>query len=159
MSEGLGHVPVRIYQSGDRLMVAAPLPGLEPADIAVSVAGDTLTIHGDVRGVRQEERDLLSAEWSIGPYERELQLPQPVDGARANATYGNGVLVLALPKLTAGSAPVDAAFRLEVVDAPRGQRVGHHGHDLSPTTTEAHRRQAEAVAARAHADRSEGASG
>jgi hypothetical protein len=59
----------------------------------------------------------------------------------------------------AGSAPVDAALWLEVVDAPRGQRVGHHGHDLSPTTTEAHRRRSEAVLARAHADRREAASG
>jgi HSP20 family protein len=151
MSGESGRVPVRVYQSSDRLMVAAPLPGLEPEDIAVRVAGDTLTIHGDVRGIRQEERDLLAAEWSIGPYHRELQLPQPVDGARANATYGNGVLVLVLPKLAADGAPVEAEFRLQVVDAPRGQRVGHHGHDLSPTTTEAHRRQTEEVVTRAHA--------
>jgi HSP20 family protein len=159
MSGEPGHVPVRVYQSSDRLMVAAPLPGLEPEDIAVRLAGDTLEINGDVRGVRQAERDLLVAEWSIGPYHRELRLPQPVDGARANATYGNGVLVLVLPKLEAGGAPVDAEFRLQVVDAPRGQRVGHHGHDLSPTTTDAHRRQTEAVIARAHAGGSGTASG
>jgi HSP20 family protein len=158
MSGEPGHVPVRVYQSSDRLMVAAPLPGLEPADIAVRVAGDTLTIHGDVRGVHQEERDLLAAEWSIGPYHRELRLPRPVDGARANATYGNGVLVLVLPKLAADGAPVEAEFRLQVVDAPRGQRVGHQGHDLSPTTTDAHRRQSEAVVARAHAGGRAGAS-
>ena len=152
MSGEPGRVPVRVYQSTDRLMVAAPLPGLEPEDIAVRVAGTTRTIHGDVRGTRQEERELLAAEWSIGPYHRELQLSQPADGARANATYGNGVLVLALPKLAAGVAPVEAEFRLQVVDAPRGQRVGHHGHDLNPITTEAHRRQTDAVVARARAE-------
>jgi HSP20 family protein len=145
------HIPVRVYQSSDRLMVAAPLPGVEPADIAVRVAGDTLTIHGDVRGVHQEDVDLLLEEWAIGPYHREVRLPHPVDGARANATYGNGVLVLALPKATQGDATGDAEFRLEVNGAPRGQRVGHHGQDLSATTTEAHRRQTEAVVAKARA--------
>jgi HSP20 family protein len=145
------HVPVRVYQSTDRLMVAAPLPGLEPEDIAVRVAGDTVTIHGYARGVHQEERDLLTVEWAIGPYRREVRLPEPVDGSRANATYGNGVLVLALPKAGLGRPAGDAEFRLQVVSAPRGQRVGHHGHDLSPTTTEAHRQQTEQVVARAHA--------
>jgi hypothetical protein len=140
---------VRVYQSEGRLMVAAPLPGVGPEDIAVRVAGDTLTIHGDVRGVRQEARDLLTVEWAIGPYHRELRLPQQVDGARANATFGNGVLVLALPKLDRGGPAGDAEFRLQVLDAPRGQRVGHHGQDLSPTTTDAHRRQTAAVVARA----------
>jgi HSP20 family protein len=152
MSGDTAHVPVRVYQSSDRLMVAAPLPGLEPQDIAVRVTGETLLIHGDVRGVRQEERDLLAAEWTIGPYHRELRLPQPVNGAQANATYGNGVLVLVLPKMEAGGAAVEAEFRLQVLDAPRGQRVGHHGHDLSPTTTEDHRRQTEAVVAKAHTE-------
>jgi HSP20 family protein len=143
------HIPVRVYQSSDRLMVAAPLPGVEPGDIAVRVAGDTLTIHGDVRGVHQEDVDLLLEEWAIGPYHREVRLPHPVDGSRANATYGNGVLVLALPKASRGDASGDAEFRLQVVGAPRGQRVGHHGQALSATTTEAHRQQTEAVVARA----------
>jgi HSP20 family molecular chaperone IbpA len=149
MTEAPAHVPVRVYQSDGRLMVAVPLPGVGPADIAVRVAGDALTIHGDVRGVRQEARDLLTVEWAIGPYHRELRLPQAVDGARANATYGNGVLVLALPKLQPGTPAGDAEFRLQVLDAPRGQRVGHHGQDLRPTTTAAHRRQTAAVVARA----------
>jgi HSP20 family protein len=145
------HIPVRVYQSSDRLMVAAPLPGVEPGDIAVRVAGDTLTIHGDVRGVHQEDVDLLVGEWAIGPYHREVRLPHRVDGARANATYGNGVLVLALPKASQDGAAGDAEFRLQVIGAPRGQRVGHHGQDLSATTTEAHRQQTEAVVARARA--------
>jgi HSP20 family protein len=139
------HIPVRVYQSSDRLMVAAPLPGVEPGDIAVRVAGDTLTIHGDVRGVHQEDVDLLVEEWAIGPYHREVRLPHRVDGARANATYGNGVLVLALPKASAvGSGGGDespAELRLEVTDAPRGAHVGHTGRDLQETSTAEHRQR------------------
>jgi HSP20 family protein len=96
-------VPVRLYQIDDRIMVAAPMPGLEPEDIAVIVAGSRVIIRGAERGPGQHERDVLLAEWTIGPYYRELVLPQPVNGVLTNATYGNGVLVLALPKLAHGN--------------------------------------------------------
>ncbi len=135
-------LPVRVYQSDDRIMIAAPMPGLEPEDIHVTVSGDKVTIRGEYRGPRQEERDLLIAEWAVGPYYREITLPQAVNGALANATFGNGVLVLALPKLQPGAQPALAEFQLEVIEAPRGERVGHAGRDLHPMTTEEHRRRA-----------------
>src|SRR5919106_5259395 len=90
-------LPVRVYEGDGRVMVAAPMPGLAPQDISISVAGDHVTIHGALRGPHQDERTLSVAEWAVGPYHRDLTLLQPVDGTRANATYGNGVLVLALP--------------------------------------------------------------
>src|SRR5258706_10982733 len=92
-------VPVRMYTTDSRIMIAAPMPGLEPDDISVNVADAHVTIRGQERGPRQHERDLLLAEWTVGPYERQIELPRPVNGALANATYGNGVLVLALPIL------------------------------------------------------------
>ena len=143
MAQQPGHeqrtVPVRMYHSDHRIMVAAPLPGLEPADISVTVADRKLTIQGNYRGPRQEERDLVLAEWTVGPYFRELELPQTVNGALTNATYGNGVLVLVMPKLEPGQHSGQAAFKLEVVEAPRGQRVGHTGRDMRETTTGEHR--------------------
>jgi HSP20 family molecular chaperone IbpA len=119
-THGAQLLPVRIYESDGRVMVAAPMPGLAPHDISVSVAGDRVTIHGVVRGPGQDERGLSVAEWAIGPHHRNLTLSQPLDGARANATYGNGVLVLALPKSDArhrGGASRDTTRR----DASSGQ--------------------------------------
>jgi HSP20 family protein len=130
-----------MYQTDGRVMVAAPLPGLEPEDISVTITGDTVVIRGQLRGPRQDERDLLMAEWSVGPYARELRLPDPVDGARANATYGNGVLVLAMPRLDDGQEGEAADFRLEVRHAPHGERVGHAGRDRHATTTAEHRQR------------------
>ena len=139
-------VPIRLYQGGDRLMAAMPLPGLEPQDISVTVHGDRVVVHGEYRGPHQEARDLLIAEWSIGPYYRELTLPQPVDGARTNATYGNGVLVLVMPRLAPDGELHDAEFRLEVIEATRGAHIGHAGHDLHSTTTAEYRERHEQVA-------------
>jgi HSP20 family protein len=148
--------PVRIYQSEGRVMVAAPLPGLEPQDITVTITGSKVTIQGQLRGPRQDERDLAVAEWNFGPYYREVTLPHPVDGARANATYGNGVLVLALPKVEPGAESSQAEFRLEVIEPTRGAHVGHTGRDKRGTTTAEHlQRQKEAArrASRAGGDK------
>ena len=139
------NIPVRIYQIDDRIMVAAPLPGLEPEDITVTIAGPCVTIRGVERGPGQHERDLLVAEWTIGPYDRELVLPQPVHGDLANATYGNGVLVLAMPKLEAGQPEGKTEFRLQPIGATiHGEHIGHSGSTITPTTTQEHQRKHDA---------------
>ncbi|MGH7828813.1 MAG: Hsp20/alpha crystallin family protein [Candidatus Binatia bacterium] len=131
-------IPVRIYQSADQIMVAAPMPGLEPQDISVTVAEDRIAIRGEDRGPRQDERDLLLSEWRIGPYYREISLPQSVNGPLANATYGNGVLILSLPKMDHGEPSIPIDFQLQSVDATHGERVGHTGKGMRPTTTQEH---------------------
>jgi HSP20 family protein len=128
-------LPVRLYQTDTHLMLAAPMPGLEPGDISVDISGDAVTIKGVERGVGQHRRDLLIEEWTIGPYERKVSLPQPVDGALTNATYGNGVLVLAMPKMEAGERGVSSTLHLDQVGSARGERVGHAGHDVQPKTS------------------------
>lgn len=133
-------LPVRIYQSAARLMIAAPMPGLEPSDISVTIEPDRVVIHGAQRGPHQHDLELLLAEWTFGPYHREVSLAHPVQGALANATYGNGVLVLSLPKMKPGEPGVPAEIRLQPVDATRGERVGHVGRAMRALTTEEHRR-------------------
>lgn len=130
-------VPVKMYQTAERLTIAALLPGLEPSDISVGITDTgTLELRGERRGSRQAGMNLLLDEWSVGPYERTLALPCAVDGERADVTYGNGVLVVALPK-AAQTRP--ARLNLEAIGLARGQRVGSHGRDLAPTTTAEHR--------------------
>lgn len=134
-------IPVRIYQTEELLMVAAPMAGLEPQDISVNIDGQLLTIMGEERGPGQHDRDLLACEWSIGPYYRELQLPEPVNGLLTNATYGNGVLVLSMPKMKEERKAPPAFFQLKAINATRGEFVGRTGSDLKPTSTEQHQRK------------------
>src|SRR5262249_48208922 len=137
-------VPVRMYQIDDRIMVAAPMPGLEPEDISVTIAGLRVTIRGEERGPGQHERDLMLAEWTIGPYFREVILPQLVNGTLTNATYGNGVLVLVMPKMESVQ-PEEIEFQLQAVGATiHGERVGHSGSTISPTTTQEHQHKHDA---------------
>ena len=132
-------VPIQLHQAEQRLILAAPLPGLEPQDIAVTIHGDTVSIHGAYRGSRQGQPEVLVSEWTMGPYARDIRLPQPVNGLLTNATYGNGVLVLAMPLLEPGEPAGATEFRLEATAAATGQRVGHTGSALRPTLTQAQR--------------------
>ena len=131
-------LPVRVYQTDERIMLAAPMPGLEPEDIAVHIEGRRVVIHGEERGPHQRDLPLSIAEWAIGPYRRELHLSESVDGALTNATYGNGVLVLSMPKVSAGHIGASAEFRLITTGSGRGERVGHIGREAMPQSMEHH---------------------
>jgi hypothetical protein len=66
----------------------------------------------------------------MGPYHRDLVLPQLVDGDMTNATYGNGVLVLAMPILPPGTPREKTEFQLDTITGTRGQHVSHTGGGL-----------------------------
>jgi len=102
-------IPVRLSNSEDLVLLAAPMPGLEPQNISVSITDRVVQIKGEERGPRQHELDLKLAEWGIGPYFREVSLDQPVNGAMTNATYGNGVLVLSFRRQRASLAPMHSS--------------------------------------------------
>jgi HSP20 family protein len=134
-------IPVRIYRAPDRLVLAAPMPGLEPQDISITIANKNLTITGNERGRGQDERDVMVAEWRIGPYFRAIVLDQPVNGERTNATYGNGVLVLSMPLVKGEEAGSEASFRLSPIEATRGERIGHVGSDIHARSTVEHQKK------------------
>jgi len=131
-------VPVRVYQTIDHIMLAAPMPGLEPQDISITINNERITIQSQPRGPRQDERNMLVAEWTFGFYYREVVLPQPVNATLTNATYNNGVLVLSMPKIQPGKQGISTEIRLEAISSTQGERVGHSGCMIMPTTTHEH---------------------
>jgi HSP20 family protein len=136
------YIPVKAYRTADRLMVAVPMPGLEPGDIAVEVTADgRLILDGALRGTLKGVKDLLIDEWNAGGYHRELDLPDQVDGALANVTYGNGVVVVALP-ISERTQP--AMLGLETLGPTRGERSGNAGHPARPGTEMLEQRALEA---------------
>lgn len=137
-------IPVRVYRGDEHIMLAAPLPGLEPENISVEIAGDSICIRGDERGPGQRDREMIIEEWTIGPYFREVKLPEFVDAELTNATYGNGILVLSMPKCAHTQPNAHASFRLHPVDSTRGERVGHTGMDAHPEAAVKHDKKHEA---------------
>lgn len=120
------HIPVKVYRTEERLMVVAPMPGLEAEDIAVQITADgRLILDGALRGTLKGIKELLIDEWSVGGYHREFDLPVSVDGQLATVTYGNGVVVLTLP-ITEHTHP--AMLTLEPLGHAHGERTGPAGH-------------------------------
>jgi hypothetical protein len=115
------------------------MPGLEPEDISVTITDQLVTIIGRERGPGQHDRALAISEWSVGPYFREIDLGRPVSGHLTNATYGNGVLVLAMPDSKDGETGATVSFQLSAVGATRGERIGHEGSDIRPLSDAEHK--------------------
>ena len=90
-------VPVNIFQSGDNVIVFVPMPGLQPEDVEISVSENVLRLHGNKRG-HEERHDFLLHEWTVGPYERAVVLPEDIDVSSARASFDNGVLVITFNK-------------------------------------------------------------
>jgi len=120
-------IPVRMFRSLDVLTVAAPMAGLGVEDIAVEVTDDgRVVLDGRLCqspkvacGTLEGNKNVLLDEWAIGPYHREVIVGVPVDGPAATVTFGNGVLVVALP-IAAQTRP--ARLTLEPIGAARGER-------------------------------------
>ncbi len=118
-------IPVKVYRTEERIMVAAPMPGLQPEDILVEVTGNGhLVLQGDLRGMLKDIKELLMDEWSVGGYYRELPLPVAVDATQANVSYGNGVLVVTLP-ISETMRP--ARLAMDTIGPDHGQLAGNSG--------------------------------
>jgi HSP20 family protein len=92
--------PIDVYETRDDLVVAVELPGVREKDIHLSMTGDVLSLRGQ-RGIAAdapEESYHRIERWS-GTFERQVELPIPVQADRIRASYRDGVLEIRLPKL------------------------------------------------------------
>jgi HSP20 family protein len=120
-------LPVNLYRSDHRLVLTAPCPGFEPGNFHIEVKGRRLSVSEDERGPGQQRVTYLRHEWSTGPFQRAVTLPEKVDATRANATYDNGVLVVILPVAQKGKS---GAITMSKIGTSKGQRIRHVGRDL-----------------------------
>ena len=104
-------VPLDVVREGDKIMVHASLPGVDPENIDVSVEDSVLTITATTNAdVEREGGEYLMRERRTGSFHRALRLPDTVDTERIQPGYKNGVLTITIPK-----AESKKAKRLKVV--------------------------------------------
>ena len=113
---GGGEAKSDVVETDDNVVeVSIELPGMEMKDIEVSVTDDMLTVKGEKRIERQEEkRGYYLSERSYGAIYRTIPLPPGVDGEKAEASFKNGVLTIKLPQTPDAQAKVT---RIEVQGA------------------------------------------
>lgn len=88
-----------VFETDDALIVHADVAGMTAADFQIEIADGVLTIGGERRARGEGKRHYHSMEVQVGPFERRLRLPVPVDPRTMRATYDAGFLEIHIAKL------------------------------------------------------------
>jgi len=94
-----GQLALDIYQTPSDVIVEAPIAGVKPEDLDISINNDVLTIKGQrKRSKKLEKEDLLYHEVHWGEFSRSIILPVDVINDRIEAELKDGILTVRLPK-------------------------------------------------------------
>ena len=88
-----------IYEGKDRYVITVELPGVEPADVDISVEDSTLAIRGERKFYQEVDEDSFHrVERRYGAFSRSLSLPQTANADAIEASFDRGVLTVEIPK-------------------------------------------------------------
>lgn len=107
---------IDVHEADHAIEIEAELPGVDEKDIDVQVADNLLTIRGEKKLERKDEKEgqYRVSERSYGSFTRSMTLPFDVDPEAVEATFKNGVLKLTLPK------PAEAQAQARRIAIKRG---------------------------------------
>jgi HSP20 family protein len=79
----------QVHTTDDGWRVDVPMPGIDPKDVSLEVAGNNLTIRAEVPGEGTDK--------NASYYEQTLMIPQFLDLEKLTASHRHGMLRLTLP--------------------------------------------------------------
>lgn len=90
-----------VIETKDEIRVAVELPGMNPADVEVTLENNVLTISGEKQEERREED--RESRWHLserryGRFSCSFVLPRDVEQDAIQAHFENGVLNVSIPK-------------------------------------------------------------
>ena len=88
-----------VYETEDALVVRVDIAGVDANELKVELADGIVTIAGERRPIREGKPQYHAMEVQVGPFERRLRLPTPVDPKSLRATYEHGMLEVRLTKV------------------------------------------------------------
>jgi HSP20 family protein len=110
---------IEVFQRGNDYVIRADVPGMTRQDLQVDVGDDAITIRGERREDRKEEREgVFWTERSYGSFTRVVPLPPGAIADSAKATFNNGVLEIVIP------APSPETRRGRRLDISGGREEG-----------------------------------
>lgn len=91
---------IDMRETDNQLVVEAEIPGVAEDDIDVQVSDNVLTIRGEKRFEKKEDKgeEYHYLERAYGSFARSIPLPYDVDPNSVEAVFKNGVLTLTMPK-------------------------------------------------------------
>ncbi len=90
---------VDIHEDAEAITLSAEVPGMNADDIEVEVENDILTLSGERKLEREEDKDgYHRIERAYGSFSRSFSLPENVDTENVLAEKNDGVLKIKLMK-------------------------------------------------------------
>jgi len=89
---------IDVVQKEDQLVVKADVPGMKKDDLSIEVTDGALTIQGERKSDREEERGgIYRRERRYGSFCRVIPLPEGAITEQAKASFKDGVLEITVP--------------------------------------------------------------
>jgi len=112
MDEGLSRIggqaasqlvpAVDITETDERYVITAEAAGITKDDVTVETKNNLLTIRGEKRNERSEEKENVRwVERRYGSFSRSLSLPTDANADQISASFKDGVLTIEIPKAEA----------------------------------------------------------
>lgn len=90
---------VDVYETPDRYVVSAELPGLTREQIDLVLTDSRLVVRGERNERTGEALNYHQVERGHGPFARTFEFAEPIDAAAVTAEFSDGVLTVTLPKV------------------------------------------------------------
>ncbi len=98
-AEGVWVPAVDMFETDDRVVIKAELPGLEKKDISLDLQNGVLTLKGERKSENEvKEENYYRREMTYGKFVRSFSLPVDVDAEKIKAEFKNGLLTVEVPK-------------------------------------------------------------
>ncbi|MDX9893352.1 MAG: Hsp20/alpha crystallin family protein [Patescibacteria group bacterium] len=90
---------IDVYETKDAVVVEAPLAGVSPDEVEISIENDVLTIKGETKKESEvDDKNYYRKEVRSGSFFRSVALPAHVVSDQASAESVEGLLKITIPK-------------------------------------------------------------
>lgn len=91
---------IDVTENDAQYAITVELPGGTKDDVQVELHDGVLTIHGEKKNEREEKKEQRRyVERTYGSFSRSFRLPGNADAERLHASFKDGVLTIAVPKV------------------------------------------------------------
>ncbi len=99
LATGAWFPPVDIYETCDKIILKAEIPGVDRKDVSLEVNENVITLKGERRFAKNlGEENYHRMERFYGTFQRVFSLPNVVEKGEVTANFKDGVLEIMVPK-------------------------------------------------------------
>lgn len=89
-----------ILETPDKFQIIVELPGIDVANVDITVENDVLTLRGERRFAEPQQKETYRrVERLYGPFARRIALPPKCDSTKIDASMRAGLLTIEVPKM------------------------------------------------------------